>query len=137
MDIVSWKESYSVGNEEIDCEHKVFVTIIQRIHESVRDGDHRRVARLFAELVKYADFHFLSEENIMHDVGYPEADAHRAEHCKLLATLRSKLDGIRAGKEVVAEIVPFVLEWFVSHTTKRDLLLARSIAALEGKQAEG
>ena len=85
MDIVCWQKSYSVGNEQIDNEHKVFVEIIGRIHDAVlKEKSIDDIKRLMRELETYAVFHFVSEENIMIDSEFPELEEHKKEHEKLL-----------------------------------------------------
>lgn len=132
MKIVAWDDAYSVKNEEIDCEHMVFVKIIQKIQKSIAHKEHDRTVRLLDELAKYAAFHFVSEENIMHDIEYADIAAHQSEHKKLLATLQYKLGAIRSGEESEEDIIPFLLDWFVTHTTTSDLKLSKSILHRQG-----
>ena len=125
MDIVCWQKSYSVGSEQIDNEHKVFVEIIGRIHDAVlKEKSIDDIKRLTRELETYAVFHFVSEENIMIDSEFPELEEHKKEHGKLLETLDNKIKKI-ISREVNPDIlVYFSVNWFVEHTTNRDLKLA-------------
>jgi hemerythrin len=131
MEIVSWKESYTVGNEQIDHEHMVFIKIIGRIHEAiVKQKPTEDIMRIMRELETYAVFHFVSEENIMIDSEFPDFAEHKKEHEKLLNTLYEKLKDIISAEEHPRALVSFLLDWFVQHTTTRDIELARHLATI-------
>ena len=131
MDIVSWKESYSVGNEQIDHEHMVFIKIIGRVHGAVIQGKSMDdVKRIMCELEKYALFHFVSEENIMIDSAFPDVAGHKKEHEKLLNTLDGKVKEIISGEEPPTTLISFLIDWFVLHTTSQDLELAKHLASV-------
>ena len=131
MDIVSWKESYSVGNKQIDHEHMIFIDIIGRVHEAViKRKSLDDVKRIMDELEKYASFHFISEENIMIDSAFPDVAEHKKEHEKLLNTLDGKLKEIISGEEQPTTLVSFLIDWFVYHTTSMDLKLAKHLASV-------
>lgn len=127
MTVISWKESYGVGHDEIDLEHQMFVRLVQKVNASIDDGTHDRIGRLLYELLKYAEFHFVSEENLMRDTQYPEMEAHAAEHRKLLSSLDHKRSAVIAGQDKVKEIVPFLLDWFLIHTVEQDRCFSQYI----------
>ena len=130
MDIVSWIESYTVGNEQIDHEHMVFIKIIGRIHEAaIQRKSMDDIKRIIYELEKYASFHFVSEENIMIDSAFPDVAEHKKEHEKLLNTLDGKVKKIISGEEDPITLVSFLVDWFVFHTTSLDLELAKHLAS--------
>ncbi len=131
MNIVSWKESYSVGNEQIDQEHMVFIKIIGRVHEAViQRKSMDDIKRIMCELEKYALFHFVSEENIMIDSAFPDVAEHKKEHEKLLNTLDDKCKEIISGEEQPTTLISFLIDWFVLHTTSQDLELAKHLASV-------
>ena len=128
MDIVCWQKSYSVGSEQIDNEHKVFVEIIGRIHDAVlKEKSINDIKRLIRELETYAVFHFVSEENIMIDSEFPGVEEHKKEHKELLKTLDNKIKKIASREEDPNTLVYFLINWFVEHTTNRDLKLAKHL----------
>ena len=128
MGIVLWQKAYSVGNEQIDNEHKVFVEIIGRIHDAVlKKKSIDYIKRLLRELEAYAVFHFVSEENIMIDSAFPELEEHKKEHEKLLNALDIKVKKITSFEEVPDTLIFFLINWFVEHTTSRDLELAKHL----------
>lgn len=127
---IKWDEKYSVGHARIDHEHQVFVDLI--INVSRAEDQHSskdRVMRLLIELRKYAEFHFYSEENIMLDHDFPEYDAHRQEHVRLLCELERRFHDYRLDAATLNELVDFLFQWFALHTTCSDKKLAHHIAS--------
>ena len=126
MKKIEWNKKIEVGNFEIDSEHKVFVRIIQKIRNAVeRDTNKQHVERLIVELLKYAEFHFCSEENVMFEIEYPDIIDHKYEHEKLLAELRNLIFAFGLDKQDVHELVNFLIKWFLNHTSIEDMKLAR------------
>ncbi len=122
---IKWDEKYEVGNVEIDSEHKVFVRIIQKINAASEAGaDRKFIGRLLLELSKYAEFHFVSEENIMIAACYPYMIHHKKEHEALLAQLRNFVFLFENNMLDMKEMIAFLIEWFVTHTIKKDRQLA-------------
>ncbi len=123
---IKWDKKFEVGNFEIDSEHKVFVRIIQKIIYSVGKKNHKYTERLINEIYKYADFHFHSEETVMIEINYPDFDAHKKEHEKLLFDLRNiiSIDGNDDYVRPMSEFIIFLTNWFTNHTLNVDKKLA-------------
>ena len=123
-----WDSKFEIGNERIDSEHRIFLSLIRDLSvESETEADHLRIDRTLNEIYKYADFHFISEENIMEDVGYPSFHAQRRTHRMLLAELDSEIHDFRGGRKSSGEIVRFLFQWFALHTTNEDKRIAEFI----------
>ena len=121
---IEWNAAYEVGNFEIDSEHKIFVRIIQKLQNANSSGDKQLVELLFVELLKYAEFHFCSEENIMIMNSYPNLLNHKKEHEKLLAELRNRIFSLKYEYTDFDKLEKFLYDWFVNHTSSEDLKLA-------------
>ncbi len=121
MTDITWQTKYEVGNLEIDAEHQVLVVIIQKIQQATaHKRDIRYIDRLFEELLKYAEFHFCSEENIMFDVGYPELEHHQHQHKQLLVDLRGTLPETGNESRDMQEFIDFLIRWSIRHTIVED-----------------
>lgn len=132
---IPWEEKYLVGHERIDNEHKVFVDLVNNMIRAEELGfPKEKTRRLFSELKKYADFHFLSEENIMLDIDCPEYEEHQDEHRQLIARLEDHCHNYRAGKITMRNITEFLFEWFALHTTQVDKKLVDCLQAWERKK---
>jgi hemerythrin len=121
MSEFGWKETYSVGVEEIDQQHKDFLKLINRLNILHGKGDPPAlISRYLHELGAYAAYHFVSEENIMVLLKYPDLYRQEAEHQKLLEALSRKVKDYQVGSEDVDSLIQFLMDWFVSHTSLED-----------------
>ncbi|MES9811707.1 MAG: bacteriohemerythrin [Candidatus Thiodiazotropha sp.] len=129
---IDWDNKFEVGHERIDSEHRVFLNLIRTISAEVEEnGNKERILRLLAELAKYAEFHFLSEENEMLRVDYPEYEEHHHEHERLLAKFTDMMTQFRTGTLPLDSITEFIFSWFALHTTQVDKRLGQYIQEYE------
>lgn len=119
---IDWQKRYEIGNVEIDAEHKVFIKIIGKIKVALsKKNEWTQLVFLLEELLKYADFHFCSEENVMRSVNFPDLISHQKEHQQLLTDLRQKIHFLQAKKtEKSDELISFLMHWFLNHTLNED-----------------
>ncbi len=118
-----WSADYDTGIEEVDLQHRYFVVLINRLHkELLTSQDELYCSALIEELFKYAMFHFLSEENIMFKIGYPDLEEHRKRHFDLLDKL-----SLRASQRHNEELLEFLVEWFFHHVQQDDHLIGEFV----------
>lgn len=121
MEAIVWKDEYLVGVREIDRQHQDLVKLINRLLIIHRTGDAPLlVKRLLLEIVKFAEYHFISEENIMIITRYPGFDQQHAEHEHIIAELQKRIDDFVHGHETVDGLLTYLVTWFIGHTTKED-----------------
>lgn len=115
--IVQWPENLSVGIKEIDDQHKHFIGIVNKLHESVEKGDVTdELDKIFVELNDYAAFHFETEEKYFEKFHYPKANEHIDEHRKLLEELK-RLNEQYAIRDlrVFYDIICYLKGWQENH----------------------
>lgn len=113
---LEWKPEYETGVEEIDLQHRYFMTLINRLSaelDSCDDANYRR--RLLDELAKYAVFHFASEENLMLKFGYDGFERQRLLHLELIDQLSWRMQST-----AYDGLFEFLVSWFVHHTVEED-----------------
>lgn len=126
MKKIVWDQKFEVGNTIIDTEHHIFIAIISRIQEAEADSRKKKLLdRLLDELLKYAEFHFCSEENLMLEINYPEMLLHQKGHEQLLAELRNRIFALKYNEEAYEEMLQFLTDWFYQHTSAEDKKLAK------------
>jgi len=134
-DYVNWNPGISLGISEIDLEHQAFVVIINELDKN--KADPVMAQRIVQALVRYAAFHFQSEENIMFAARYPGLEAHRSTHQHLLEDLNIVLVDLRTEADYNYEpILAFFKDWYVNHTSKADMRFAEFLnrqASSKGK----
>jgi hemerythrin len=84
-EVIPWNKSYEIGHELIDSQHKIFLMLLNKLSVTIANGvTKEHMFRVLNELKKYAEFHFLSEENVMHECYYPGIDHHKRIHTEIL-----------------------------------------------------
>ncbi len=126
---LQWDSKYEIGHQRIDSEHKIFLGLIAETSSEIETACNvERIRRLQNELTKYAAFHFVSEENIMEETGYPDFAEHRKMHLQLLSTLDDCSHRLHSGVLDYQAYVAFLFEWFAMHTSNEDKKIARFLA---------
>lgn len=123
----SLRQALSVGIPQIDEEHQQLFDYLDGLLLSVntRYGQSRALEML-SLLELYAATHFKSEETLMENHAYPDAEKHKKEHQAFIQRLqefRAQLGNI--GQPMTA----FIIEWLTQHIQLSDAALAKFIKA--------
>ncbi len=129
MNLLSWKDEYSVGIDAVDHEHKELIELINRLYaELVRSQSRHSASRFFGDLLKGISAHFALEERIMRDRGYRQLGAHKRDHERLLDELRDMMDAYEQAETVdVLELAPQLDQWFSRHFRTHDAELHHAL----------
>ncbi len=128
---LDWKNKYCLGIEDIDNQHKYFLSIIKKFYsEAQSESSHEYLIRLVHELSYYAQFHFCSEENIMFKFNFPQLSDHADLHANLIDDLTSYTFSGDITRERTLTLVDFLVTWFFKHTLEEDLKFAKYISGL-------
>jgi hemerythrin len=126
--MIKWLDQYNVGNERIDFQHHIFLGLISEFQEMRKSNFNDKMLReIVEEICMYARYHFLSEENIMRNHGYPDYLIHKKHHLTLIDELNNQSMGMQIGAVSAKQIEEFLVDWFVAHTSNEDKLLANYI----------
>jgi hemerythrin len=121
MDLMEWNDSYSVGVEEIDLQHKAFLALINRLSILQERGTPRPMTqRMLLEVLKYAEYHFVSEENLMMLTECPLLSQQQEEHNNLVRAMTERYNAFANGEESLDAVLVFLVGWFSSHTVNVD-----------------
>jgi hemerythrin len=122
MAIFAWNESYSVRVRQMDEQHEKLFEIINVLAEAMRKGNGEDVVRDTVEqLAVYTRTHFLQEEVLMRQTGYPALAAHREQHRKLMADVEQYKRAIEAGRTASCfSLLNFVRQWLMHHIRESD-----------------
>jgi hemerythrin len=125
-----WDQTFEIGVQEIDLQHKEFIKLLRRFNLGFQNEVPLTMQlRILEELIKYAEYHFCSEENIMLITRYPGVGAQQAEHGKLLVALTRKVEGYKRSPGSGEQLADFLYHWFVSHTQVEDRKFAAHLGA--------
>lgn len=122
MALLSWSPTYSVGDADLDADHRRLVDLINALDDAVTSGDHARIAALVHEITDYAAWHLIREEEVLERAGYPEAESHADDHRRLelwLEEMRRDADWTRETK--APRLLTGLVDWFAHHVLQVDM----------------
>ena len=112
-----WNEDFETGIKRIDFEHEVFLELINSFKLAFEKGmTDFELKRIIIEIEKYAEFHFISEENFMLRINFPEYKRHQIIHLDLL----EQLNLAKHIQNDYSEFLSFLYKWFSYHTVFED-----------------
>ena len=123
-DMLKWEARFNTEVHRIDFEHKIFLMLINSFKRAL-DENHSRdqLIRILNEIEKYAGFHFISEENLMLAIDYPDYREHRNQHFDLL----EQFNLAKHETSGLASFYNFIKEWFINHTVLEDIKIKEFI----------
>ena len=124
MKKIEWEDYFRVDFKQIDSQHQCFVDLVNRIVDNI-DSDFEILEGLCHELIAFAKYHFLSEENLMIKSKYPKYREHKDHHNRILATLNENIVGVQVDRKNVSELIDFLHGWFTTHTNTDDKELGK------------
>ena len=123
MALLKWDDSFSVKVAEIDQQHLKLVSMINELHDAMKQGKGRDVlGGIVSGLISYTATHFNTEEKYFDRFGYPEADSHKKEHIAFVQKVSEFNDGFEKGKlALTIEVVNFLVDWLQKHIKGTDM----------------
>lgn len=127
MNLIDWRDSFSLGLPEVDFEHKQMIGDINRLHGDLgADATPSEVASSLGEILSAITAHFALEEKSMVSMGYPSHSIHKSDHERLIDRLLDILDEVCAeGRYDAATLSTAMSDWFVDHFRTHDAELHR------------
>ncbi|MCB1955428.1 MAG: hemerythrin family protein [Rhodocyclaceae bacterium] len=121
-ELFEWSDSFSVGVQEIDEQHKELVGLLNQLHTAIHEHHGSEAARrILDELADYTKTHFMVEESLMRISNYPDFTAHKQWHEDLIGqvvALQEKLDKGQA--TITFELLHFLKVWLTKHINEAD-----------------
>jgi len=131
-----WSDTFSVGDERIDSQHKALINNVNDLLMACREGvGLGKLPETLNFLEGYVLEHFRDEEEYQRSLGYPGYDAHRAEHAmfiKDLRELKSELEKKGPSLALAIKTSSVVIGWLRDHFQGSDRELGRFIALHSG-----
>lgn len=131
MAILSWNQSFNLGIDSIDQQHRKLVDIINQLHDRIEiNGHNHEIIDVLDNLINYTHYHFAAEEQFMllKDYDSLEFRKHQANHIDFLREIRKKQTQCHDKPEQVGdELLDFLVDWMVNHILGEDKAMARAI----------
>ena len=133
MPLMTWSDSWNVNVKSIDDQHKVLVSLINKLHDAMTTGQGQKIlAGVLDELADYTRKHFFHEESLMWRAGYPETAQHARIHADMIAKVNELQEKTRTGKALTLEVMTFLKDWLAKHIQGTDMKYS---ACLTGAKA--
>ena len=126
-----WKESFRIGVELVDTQHK---ELFQKIGELLKginasvEKNKQECIRAILFLKDYSVKHFAEEEAYQKSIGYPEFESHRGQHEKFIRTvLDHEKNMIKSDfdEKDVKEFTGMLIAWLLYHVADSDQKIGR------------
>lgn len=123
MEIINWKNEFSVGVKEMDEQHKKLLGMINRLIEEQHTlTDPRTIADLLTEMTDYALVHFRAEEFLMAEYGYEQINAQEKQHQAFIDKTISFYSASDIGPNVLSvALLDYLGTWLVGHILQEDM----------------
>lgn len=122
---VEWKDSYKIGNAEIDQQHQELFTLINAL---LLPQDDAALKSLIMKLYRHTREHFEAEEALMGKLKFADCKVHTDYHNRLLERLNQISSGVGKGRLDQAAFHALMHDWAMRHVVVDDAPLARCIA---------
>ncbi len=118
---LEWLDSYSVGVEELDEDHKTLIKLANALLiEDTRKRGKDIVGEIIVELIEYIKTHFHKEETLMKSTGYPNFPEHKKKHDALIDEVFHFNDQYINRELDIVNISTFLLDWVITHIQQED-----------------
>jgi hemerythrin len=122
VEFFKWKDSFCVGIEELDQQHRSFLECLNECHAQVSTGKRAGIdADLLKRLKTYAAEHFVVEEEMMRLFGYTGIGVQGQQHLYFTAQIAELETALARGSEPSARsVLTFLRDWFLEHVLSED-----------------
>jgi hemerythrin-like metal-binding protein len=128
MPFAQWDESLSIGDEQIDGQHRWLFFILNRLAESLGHPDEEQaVICCLVDMERYALTHFAVEEAYMESLDYPGLAEHRILHQGFARKVEEYREGLIAGEISARQVADFLRDWLLRHVQGADMDIHRSL----------
>ena len=128
--LFKWNDSFLIGIEELDQEHKILIDDINRLHEELVMNDEKsEIEKCLGDIYTRMQAHFALEEHVMKEHGYKYFDEHKREHEELLDNYTEYMvqflndSGVSSDKSIEENLKHWVITHIVTSDKKMSLMV--------------
>jgi len=116
-ELFKWSDSFSCNSLAIDEQHKVLVSLINKLFSAMKVGKSRDVMKdILTELIKYTSYHFNTEEAYYLHIENEFVKQHLLEHRNFIEEITNFKKRFYNGEsEVSIELLKFLRTWITNH----------------------
>jgi hemerythrin len=128
--LLRWDDSFLIGIDELDYEHKALIDDINRLHEELAGHDEKsEIERCLGDIHARMQAHFALEEHVMKEHGYEFFDEHKREHEALLNSYTEDMTqflndtGVSASTPIEDSLKHWVVDHIINSDKKMSLMV--------------
>lgn len=122
--LLEWSDSYLVGIEVLDTEHKDLINRLNQLHNRFyrRKGDTSKIEDYLKEIRDRVQAHFVREEGMMCNTAYPDYAQHKKEHDAFLGVINNLIKKYQTSPDYsFTEVLEDILrQWIGNHIAASD-----------------
>lgn len=129
---VYWTQDLAIGHALIDADHQHIFETARRLQAEImeEEPEYSIVGEVLVELIEHTGGHFMREEALMREIGFPAYEAHKREHALLMQKVNDLHRRFMDGRPHLAvEVADFIRYGLVRHIMKSDMELGRCMRA--------
>lgn len=121
MALVDWNDSFSIGIETIDNQHKKLIEYINKTLEALNQGDIKITRAVIGALHAYTVEHFGIEEAFFKKINYEKIGEHLARHKIFVDKICYFGDNVEDNFETISiEMISYLSGWLMGHINTQD-----------------
>ena len=131
---IVWNDSYSVGYELMDEQHKELVKMINTLLLGSKMGSTASdivFMKTLRSAIDYAKSHFSIEEKLLKQVNYPDLPLQKEQHELFITRILDAADEFEQGKSEPLALASFLKNWLLSHIAEMDKRYSSYITRLK------
>lgn len=120
--IPDWDDKYSIGNYEIDAQHKKLFDLAKQAYvlanRNVSKGEMKEIINGFFNYMKE---HFAKEEEYMQSIGYPSYNGHALIHKEIVRSMAGLITQTKNVNEMKENLIAIAKSWLLEHILQEDM----------------
>jgi len=129
MPRIEWDESFLVGVELIDEQHKMLIDRTNALTDAIeKTRGLEKILQTLGFMIDYTEFHFSAEEEVMTKYAYPKMEKHQNLHGDFIIRLNQMVEEFEAEGATTPlskSICAFLTSWLINHIKEVDTKLGQ------------
>ena len=117
---MEWKESFNIGIDVIDHQHRQILQYINTLEEIRVSGQRDKIQEVLEDLIDYTQSHFSFEENLLAQVNYQYLPSHKGIHDLFVKRLNEYRQRFEKGEVVENDLYRLLSKWLINHIQHDD-----------------
>ena len=121
--LIQKQEVQQVPNAMMNMLHEDELEVINNFYAAVKSKDIEAIDELFTQLLAEIEAHFNTEEEMMTQVAYSDAQMHKSDHDVIrakLAKFKKRWDVLKGPTELLGFLEKDFKKWYTQHIAKWD-----------------